>query len=529
MNLKKNIYIVNFFTAIIPILIISMVTYFIFSEKLEELEEEKIEFISQTIEKHLEEKISNSLGMLAYLEGVYKNEDDYLTDIHNGDSHKERTDHMLHHMGELSILENTVKFIAYGTAEKQMFFDKNAGDQNLPSDYDPTIRPWYLGALNSSDYYLSEVFIHAGTKEPIVTLSKKLEINGREAGVLTALLDLSVISKTLSEYKIGENGSFFIVDKNNKILIGSEKDKEKFSYIDDMDLNNLKSHEFEKNTPKGLIIYHIHKLEDLDATLVGVVLEKDLHAPLYKLKNIVLLIVFIVIVIISVLLFILGKIFDKSLDRLSYIVNSISNGNYTKNIDKLTEMIGEKSELKIIKEAIKNMNYEIVKREIELKYISETDPLTGIYNRRAIISFIEVEIQRSKNFESEYTLIMFDLDKFKRLNDKFGHLFGDEVLREVCKKVSNNIKDTDKFGRYGGEEFLIILPNTAFSEGIVVADRLRKEIEEMKWKNDVVVTVSMGVIRNMKADTLDLSLERVDNLLYKAKNNGRNRVEYQKI
>jgi len=529
MNLKKNIYIVNFFTAIIPILIISMVTYFIFSKEIKELEEEKFEFISQSIEKNLDEKISNTLEMLIYLEEGYKDEDNHLKEMDNGGSEKEKTDHMLHHMGKLSTLENTVKFIAYGTAEKQMFFDENAGDQNLPSDYDPTTRPWYVGALNSKDYYLSEVYIHEGTKEPIVTLSKKIETNGRVEGVLTALLDLSVISKILSEYKIGGDGHFFILDKNNEVLIRSVGDKDKFKYIADMNLNDLSNHEFEKNTPEGKVIYHIYKLKKLDATLVGCVLEKKLHAPLHKLKGIVFMIIFIVVIMISVMLFIFGKFFDKSLGRLSYIVNSISDGNYTKNIDKLTEMIGEKSELKIIKEAIKKMNYEIVKREMELKYISETDPLTKIYNRRAIISFIEIEIQRSKNFGLEYTLIMFDLDKFKRLNDRFGHLFGDEVLREVCKKVSNNIKDTDKFGRYGGEEFLIILPDTGFTEGIAVADRLREKIEQMTWEKDVVVTVSMGVIRNMKADTLDISLERVDNLLYKAKNNGRNRIEFQKV
>jgi len=528
MNLKKNVYIVNFFTAIIPILIISIVTYFIFSEKLGELEEEKIEFTSQTIEKHLDEKISNSLEMLTYLEAIYKNEDNYLEAIADGAIDQERTVHMLHHMGKLATLENAIKFIAYGTAEKKMFFDENAGDQNLPFDYDPTTRPWYLGALNAEDYYLSEVFIHSGTKEPIITISKKLEINGQVKGVLTALLDLSVVSKILSDHKIGKTGNFFILDKNSKMLIGSDRDKEKLSYIVNIDLNNFKNQEFEKNTPEGNIIYHIYKLERLDEILVGVVLEKDIHAPLYQLRNIVLIIVFLVIIVISVILFIFGKIFDKSLNRLSYIVESISNGNYSKNIDKLTEIIGEKSELNIIKEAIKNMNYEITKREIELKYISETDKLTNIYNRRAIISFIEIEIERTKNFKSEYTIIMFDLDKFKRLNDRFGHLFGDEVLREMCKKVLKNIKDTDKFGRYGGEEFLIILPDTSFSEGIAVADRLRQKIEKMTWKNDVVVTVSMGVIRNMKADTLDISLERVDNLLYKAKNNGRNRIECQK-
>lgn len=95
--------------------------------------------------------------------------------------------------------------------------------------------------------------------------------------------------------------------------------------------------------------------------------------------------------------------------------------------------------------------------------------------------------------------------------------------------ISKNIKETDKFGRYGGEEFLLLLPNTVLSEGVLTANRLRKKIENLKWKNDVVVTVSMGVIKNMREDTLDLSLERVDNLLYKAKNNGRNRVESQKL
>ncbi|MGB6128004.1 MAG: sensor domain-containing diguanylate cyclase [Psychrilyobacter sp.] len=529
MNLKKNIYIVNFFTAIIPILIISIVTYFIFSERLNKLEEEKIEFTSQTIEKHLDEKILNSIELLSYLEGIYKNEDDYLETTDYGDVDQERTIHMLHHMNKLSTLESAVKFIAYGTAEKKMFFDENAGDQNLSLDFDPTIRPWYVGALNAEDYYLSEVFIHSGTKEPIITISKKLEINGQVKGVLTALLDLSVISEILSEHKVGETGNFFLLDKNSNMLIGSDRDKEKLSYIANINLSDFESQEFEKKTPEGNIVYHIYKLKRLNETLVGVVLEKGIHAPLYYLRKVVLIIVFLVIIVISVILFIFGKSFDKSLNRLSYIVNSISNGNYTKNIDKLTEIIGEKSELRIIKDAIKKMNHEIVKREVELKYISETDVLTSIYNRRAIISFIEVEIEKSKKFGSEYVVIMFDLDKFKKLNDKFGHLFGDEVLKGVCKEVSKNIKKTDKFGRYGGEEFLIIFPNTSFSEGIEAAERLRQKIEDMKWENDVVVTVSMGVIRNMRADTLNLSLERVDNLLYKAKNNGRNRIEYQGV
>lgn len=174
------------------------------------------------------------------------------------------------------------------------------------------------------------------------------------------------------------------------------------------------------------------------------------------------------------------------------------------------------------------MNYEIIKRETELKLIAETDQLTEIYNRRAILNFLKMELDRSKNFHTEYVLVMFDLDKFKNLNDRYGHLFGDEVLRKICRTITEDIKEEDKFGRYGGEEFLLLLPDTDLKKGVLIAERLRKEIENLKWKNDVVVTISMGVIKNMKNDTLDMALERVDNLLYKAKNKGRNRIESQK-
>lgn len=529
MNLKRNIYLVNFFTIIIPVLVISMITYFIFSVKLKEQEELQIEFISQNIEKYLDEKILNTSEMLIYLERIYKSEDDYVNNTYNINTEEERTLHLLHHMKKLSNLESAVKFLAYGTAKKQMFFDDNAGDQNLPFNYDPTVRPWYKGALNSKGYYLSDIFIHIGTKEPIVTLSKKIEINGEKVGVLTALLNLSNISKTLSEYTIGKNGHFIVLNKDKKILIENEKiTEEEKRIMSDINLSELKNHEIIKNTPNGKIIFHIHKLKKINAYLVGIVFEKDIYTPLYKLRKIVLTILFLSLIFITVILYIFGNFFDKSLNRLSYVLDSISNGNYTKNIDHLTQMIGDKSEFKIIKDAIKNMNYEIVKRETELKYISETDQLTEIYNRRAIINFIEIEIQRAKDFNSDYTLIMFDLDKFKRINDKFGHLFGDEVLKKVCQLVKENIKKIDRFGRYGGEEFLILLPGTTLYNGVIIADRLRKKIEEMVWKEETTVTVSMGVIKNMKGDTLDLSLERVDNLLYKAKNNGRNRVEFQK-
>lgn len=515
MNLKKKIFLMNFFTAIIPLLIITIISSYVFSNKINALEEEKIELINHTIEEKIDNQIDVSIEMLDHLIEIYEEfEDDY-------PEHE-----MVEHMKNLSANERVLKYIIFGSSDKRLDINEdNSKDLNIPSNYDPTTSHWYQGALNSEGYYLSEEFHYLGMNTPVVTLSKKIERNGKILGVLSGVLDLSVLLNHLSEYKIGENGSFYILDKKNKILIDTGDNKESNKYINHVILDEMDHGKTSSKTPNGLRCYYIHHIEKLDLFLIGTVLESDLNNPTYELRKYMLIVALGIIILMMVSLSIIIKTFDRSLNKLSYIINSISRGNYSKNIEKLTEVIDEKSELNFIKDAIKNMNYEIIKREMELKFIAETDQLTKIYNRRAILNFIEMELERSKNFDTEYILMMFDLDKFKRLNDRYGHLFGDEVLKKVCEIISKNIKEIDKLGRYGGEEFLLLLPDTTLSEGVLIADRLREKIQNLRWKNDVVVTISIGVIKNMKKDTLDLSLERVDNLLYKAKNNGRNRVE----
>lgn len=518
MNLKKKIFLINFLTAIIPLLFIAVISSFLFSNKINELEEEKIELINHTIEDKIDEQIEISIEMLDHLIEIYEEfEDDY------------PENEMVEHMKHLTENKGVLKYIIFGSSDKRLDInDNSAKTLNIPPNYDPTTSHWYKGALRSQGYYLSEEFNYLGIKTPVVTLSKKIEKNKMVKGVLSGVLDLTVLSEHLSEYKIGEKGSFYLLDKENKIIIDTGDNKENNRYIDHEILYNMDHGKINSKTPDGLRSYYIHHIERLDLFLIGTVLEKDLNSAAYKLRKYILTIVLIIALLIVLSLSFIVKKFDNSLDKLSYVIKSISRGNYSKDIDKLTEVIDEKSELNFIKDAIKNMNYEIIERETELKLIAETDQLTKIYNRRAILNFVKMELDRSKNFHTEYVLIMFDLDKFKNLNDRYGHLFGDEVLRKICRTISEDIKEEDKFGRYGGEEFLLLLPDTDLKKGILIAERLRKEIENLKWENDVVVTISMGVIKNMKNDTLDIALERVDNLLYKAKNKGRNRIESQR-
>lgn len=526
MNIKRKIFTLTFFTAIIPILIISMITFSIFSEKLKNLENQKIDLLNQAIEKTIHKEINTSIEMLKYLSYTYTNNDNYLKEANIDITDENRQTHMLHHMENLARLEKTVKFIAFGTTDKKMIFDNLAENQNLSADYDPTTRPWYIGALKSKGVYLSDVFNHIGTGNPIVTLSKKVVSNGKVVGVLAAMVDLSHLSEEISKYKIGSSGTFFIVDENNNIFIDGGNNKKNFSYISKVDLFAKDHFEFITNTLLGPRFYHMKRIKGSNLLLIGSAYEKDLNSSILKLRTYIVQIVILTIIFILSVLSILNISFDNSLSRLTYIIESISRGNYSKNIDKLTKIIDEKNEFNFIKNAIQKMSYEIIKRENDLIYISETDQLTNCYNRRAIISFIEKEIEQSSFFDLSFSLIMFDLDKFKKVNDSFGHLFGDLVLKEISKVILDNIKTTDSLGRYGGEEFLILLPNTKLSEGINIAERLRKIIEKLSWEYDIVITISMGVAENLKNDNLDSILERVDNLLYKAKNNGRNRVEY---
>ena len=161
-----------------------------------------------------------------------------------------------------------------------------------------------------------------------------------------------------------------------------------------------------------------------------------------------------------------------------------------------------------------------------LKKIAYTDSLTHIYNRLHFAHFLDIEIDKVKRYGSTFSIIFFDLDHFKMVNDTFGHLAGDEVLEKVTQIVSSANRSADIFARYGGEEFIILTPETDLSGALSHAERLRRDIESHHFKNVGQVTCSFGVTEFIaESDNVKNLLKRVDNALYLAKHRGRNRVE----
>ncbi len=151
------------------------------------------------------------------------------------------------------------------------------------------------------------------------------------------------------------------------------------------------------------------------------------------------------------------------------------------------------------------------------------DDLTGLYNRRHIFQILKEEISSSNRYSESLSLMMIDLDKFKKINDKYGHQFGDFMLQNVARIILSNIRESDRLGRYGGEEFLLILPHTDLESAKTVALRIGRAVEEAGFgENNVRMTVSIGVC-SYHGNSLEEFVERADELMYQAKKTGRNR------
>ena len=161
----------------------------------------------------------------------------------------------------------------------------------------------------------------------------------------------------------------------------------------------------------------------------------------------------------------------------------------------------------------------------EYEILAYFDQLTGIANRRKLMEVLNKEIAYAKRYTTPLSIIIFDIDHFKKVNDKYGHNVGDLVLKEVANSVANTVRSSDSFGRWGGEEFLCILPNTKADFSFELAERLRIGIADSLIDDGPDITASFGIAQLNHLDTIDNFIARADQALYSAKEQGRNRCK----
>ena len=180
-----------------------------------------------------------------------------------------------------------------------------------------------------------------------------------------------------------------------------------------------------------------------------------------------------------------------------------------------------------LRESLYNKSLQLKEAYRRIEELAELDELTGSFNRRCIMRMLDDEVARAQRSNTPCSVALIDLDWFKRINDSHGHPIGDEVLRTFAITVFANIRGIDRFGRYGGEEFLLIMPETSSSAAASILDRLRMIVAELDWSAfspGMAVTISAGVAELKPTETPDSLLTRVDEALYAAKEAGRNQV-----
>jgi len=177
-----------------------------------------------------------------------------------------------------------------------------------------------------------------------------------------------------------------------------------------------------------------------------------------------------------------------------------------------------------LEEANRTLEAKVKQRTHELEVQANTDTVTGIASRFSIIDTLKQCYLQFQRYQHSFSILMIDIDHFKQINDNYGHQIGDDVLHALAHRIEKTIRKTDSVGRYGGEEFLVILPETESDFALNLAERIRHDIETLKLADNLKVTCSIGVSAMLDGISQDELISRADKALYSAKNTGRNQV-----
>lgn len=251
-------------------------------------------------------------------------------------------------------------------------------------------------------------------------------------------------------------------------------------------------------------------------------IEKATKEILYVLSLAFILIILITLLIASKL----QKIFTAPILVLTTVMKDIEkNHNYEQKISQ-----SRNDEFQILFDGFNKMIKTIQEQDTRLKLWADTDPMTHLYNRRYIRKVSKIILDLAQRNEINSSVLMLDIDKFKSINDTFGHDIGDDVIISLASILKEESRKSDVLSRWGGEEFVILLPDTNIDGAFIIAEKIRKVIQELVIKiedeQELKFTVSIGVSQIDKESDISIenSIHRADKALYKAKNSGRNRV-----
>lgn len=406
----------------------------------------------------------------------------------------------------------------------------------------PYITPWYRETDNTPKRAFAVIVIDRALGD----------------GSLVAKFSFRRLWKIFSDYKVGQNGFLIAINSSGDILYHPNLRQwlNGMHKITELGLPNFDVRNFEKQqstfvTLNDNITYLVNYTysPNYDLGLISLQPKSEIDAMVSSIKHISWIIltcsIFAIIIIALWLILMLGRPLNKLIEHIVQITNG--------NLDVEEIYVGKRSDeigqLSLafnqmhgtIKQQIRELNNHrnILEREVrdrtqeleeankKLDLISRTDELTQLPNRRDMQRTIENEVTRTERSHKAFSIIFFDIDHFKDVNDTYGHAAGDLVLKSVATSIRGLLRKYDVLARFGGEEFLTLLPETTLEDGAIVAERFRKQIEESTVKfgdREIKVTITLGVALYDSRLGADQSIQLADKALYEGKESGRNKV-----
>jgi len=357
--------------------------------------------------------------------------------------------------------------------------------------------------------------------------------------------DISTYIKDISLSRLGAEDLVSVFDRNGNVVLPLDESRQEFlksvlhqGFItEDSRLENVFSSNFiathnYTDKDKGKMLGALISMPDLSWAIFIQQPYETIYWSLGRMRRLSIVVGFISLSLAVLLAFLISRYITRSIAKLTHGVRQIANRNFTFKVDIHSKNeIGELADtFNLMVDQLNVHRKRIEKQQKKLELLARTDALTGLSNHRHFMDQLTCEVERAVRYASPLSVMILDLDDFKRVNDTYGHPVGDRVLLKIAKVIEKHMRSTDITARYGGDEFCVALPNTTAQGARVLARKLREEIADKVFSVDGEVafhiTCSIGLAKfhkDMKNSLVILKL--ADQALYKAKSAGRNRVK----
>jgi len=378
----------------------------------------------------------------------------------------------------------------------------------------------------------------------VITLAEEIKSSeNRRLGILATKIDLGSLYQIFKHRLVEGADELYLANTKGEIIVASS------SFLDRINRSAFVAGVLDADTrfpdnPTEYTSRHGHqvlglgvRIPNTDWSVVAEIKKADAYAEIVRMGELTTLIVVLLLVAMGLFAYLLGHSIVKPLQRLSGEAGKVASGNLqvdipvqgNSEISYLTQVFNHMvASLQRGQEEISQAHEALIEKNRELHQLSITDSLTGIFNRKHVMDLFDMEFIRTQRYGTPFSVLIADLDHFKAVNDTYGHLAGDSVLRSIAKAMVESVRACDHIGRYGGEEFVVVLPNTGIDGAMDMAERIRRKIRLVTFNNDgqeFSMTLSIGLaVCHDDDNSVEAILKRADDALYRAKANGRDQA-----